>query len=269
MKQTLVSLICLGFLGCVTGGSENISGWSFIDGGTSPKRYAYSVVSKEKGHPVRSGETSIRFEVRAGDCGGWHDWDDCSTHRERKELRQGDNLNSGERWYHWSLYLPKDYKSVSPVKLSMGQFHVKGSLRPAFMFLDKRKKYQVHNMVGGYMRENSPILINDMRGKWTDILVHVRWSRGPDGFFRVYADGNSVPSYHYTGVTSPKRNKLGIFFKFGIYRSKVYDYFVEEFLGGVMPTQIVYYDDVRKGKTCAEVTEYFPCDKIMGGGHGS
>ena len=27
------------------------------------------VVNKADGHPVRAGEKSIRFEVRAGDCG--------------------------------------------------------------------------------------------------------------------------------------------------------------------------------------------------------
>ena len=264
MKQMLFAFISLGLIGCVTGGSENISGWSFIDGGTSPKRYAYSVVSKAKGHPVRSGETSMRFEVRAGDCGGWHDWDDCTTHRERKELRQSDNYNVGENWYHWSLYFPKDYKSVWPVKLSMGQFHVKGSLRPAFMFLDKVGKYQVHNLVGHYMLENKPIKISEMRGKWTDILVHVKWSRGADGFFRVYADGNSIPSYHYTGVTSPKRNKLGIFFKFGIYRSKTDRWFVRDNPDAKIPSQVVYYDNVRKGRTCSEITQYFDCNEIVG-----
>lgn len=262
MKRLMIALVCLVLMGCVTGGSENISGWSFVDGGTSPKRYAYSVVSKAEGHPVRSGETSMRFEVRDGDCGSYYDWDDCSTHRERKELRQGDNINVGENWYHWSLYLPKDFRSVWPVKLNMGQFHVKGSLRPAFMFLDKVGKYQVHNMVGHYMVENKPITISEMRGRWTDILVHVKWTRGENGFFRVYANGDDTPSYYYAGVTSPKRNVQGIFFKFGIYRSNTHYWFLRDKPDAKVPTQIVYYDDVRRGSACEEVTEYFDCARL-------
>ena len=111
MKYLTIALACLGLTGCVTGGSENISGWSFIDGGSSNKPHNYSVVKKSEGHPVRSGETSLRFEVRAGDCGVFQGsgWDDCSKRRERKELRQSDNINIGETWYHWSIYLPKDY----------------------------------------------------------------------------------------------------------------------------------------------------------------
>ena len=40
------------------------------------KKYGYQIVNKDDGHFVRSGEQSIRFEVRDGDCGqdedgGW------------------------------------------------------------------------------------------------------------------------------------------------------------------------------------------------------
>ena len=33
------------------------------------KGYGMQVVDKKDGHPVRSGDKSIRFEVRSGDCG--------------------------------------------------------------------------------------------------------------------------------------------------------------------------------------------------------
>ena len=43
------------------------------------KNYGYQIVNKADGHPVRSGEQSIRFEVRDGDCGQDEDggWSDC------------------------------------------------------------------------------------------------------------------------------------------------------------------------------------------------
>ena len=37
--------------------------------GSYYKKYGMQVVDKKDGHPVRAGEKSIRFEVRAGDCG--------------------------------------------------------------------------------------------------------------------------------------------------------------------------------------------------------
>ena len=47
-----------------------------------------------------------------------------------------------------------------------------------------------------------------------------------------------------------RRHRRHVYFKFGIYSRSV---------SGEVPTRIVYYDDVRKGKTCQEVTEYFDC----------
>ena len=33
------------------------------------KKYGFKKVNAEGGHPVRAGETSMKFEVRPGDCG--------------------------------------------------------------------------------------------------------------------------------------------------------------------------------------------------------
>ena len=43
------------------------------------KKYGIEVVDKADDHPVRAGEKSIRFELRAGDCGKDKDggWNDC------------------------------------------------------------------------------------------------------------------------------------------------------------------------------------------------
>ena len=90
--------------------------------------------------------------------------------------------------------------------------------------------------------------LDDMRGNWTDILLHVNWTDRKDGFFRVYVNGNSEPVYARLGST--RRRGLEAYFKFGIYRSKG------------KKTQVVYYDDVRRGRTCEEVTDYFDCSKL-------
>ena len=60
------------------------------------------------------------------------------------------------------------------------------------------------------------------------------------------------------GNNQTKRRSDYTHFKFGIYRRGVSAKHL------TTPTQIVYYDDVRKGKTCSEVTEYFPCVRDRG-----
>ena len=78
------------------------------------KKYGMQVVNKSDGHPVRAGEQSIRFELRAGDCGKDKDgnWNDCKTNRERHELSARLRVSKGDRWYAWSIYMPEDFVNV-------------------------------------------------------------------------------------------------------------------------------------------------------------
>ena len=86
------------------------------------KLHGACVVTKDEGHPVRLGNQSIKFEVRPGDCGYGSGWSDCEKDRARHELI-GKRRDDGEYWYNWSVYLPVDFQNISPVNLTIGQFH--------------------------------------------------------------------------------------------------------------------------------------------------
>ena len=46
--------------------------------------YSFEKVKAKDGHPIRSGEESMRFEVRPGDCGiSKGGYDDCKNDAER------------------------------------------------------------------------------------------------------------------------------------------------------------------------------------------
>ena len=66
LRFTLAFLAMLFAAGCVTSGgsmnSDTVSGLTFRKDTLSKTGYAYSVVNKSDGHPVRSGEQSLRFE---------------------------------------------------------------------------------------------------------------------------------------------------------------------------------------------------------------
>ena len=112
------------------------------------KKYGMEVVNKSDGHPVRSGEKSIRFELRAGDCGKDKDggWNDCKTNRERHELSGRYRVSKGESWYAWSIYMPEDFKNVDPVSVILGQFHQEKK-HVIWMFKNKRGGYWIENYV--------------------------------------------------------------------------------------------------------------------------
>ncbi len=266
----IIIMISFGLIGTVqetSAGERIISGLSMDK--SLPrgfKSYGYMKVSEEEGHPARSGNQSIRFEVRSGDCSASRDgkWSDCDHDRERHELRQsGNGTGFREFWYHWSIYFPEDFSAVYPVKSALGQFKLGSSSEgingpPMFMFQNGSGGYTVDNQVIGRTYQQKRILTDEeIRGKWTDVLINVNWSKKEDGFFTVYVNGETTPRYHWPGPTVLDDRYSRIFLKLGIYRS-----FISRAQGPVA-TQVVYYDDIAKEDSCEEATRYFDCAAIM------
>lgn len=253
-------LVAVAVAGCQTTQATDrfkdvYGGWSFKKSlPANFKRYGYSIVAEAKGHPVRDGRKSIRFEVRPGDCSWSQGWSDCKNDRERHELLTTSAWSKGERWYHWSLFLPQNYPIIYPVKVALAQFHQKGS-HPVWMFQNSNGGYYVDNQTIGRTLEKRQILTDeDMRGRWSDVLVHARWTHETDGFFRVYVNGETTPRYTWSGPTKRKGKK--VYFKLGIYRS-----FMSR-RPGDEPTQVVYYDHINRAKSCERATKYFDCAAI-------
>ena len=213
------------------------------------KKYGYKIVNKKDGHPVRAGEKSIRFEVRNGDCGeDPGKWSDCKNDRQRHEL-SGDRFR-GKAWYAYSIYLPNDFKTVYPVKSAMAQFHQKGSW-PTLMFQFTDMGYYADRQLGYQTQEMKKLLdVKDMIGKWNDILIHINSTSKDSGFYKIWVNGNL--KYEYNGtITGGKEN----YFKFGIYQTKI-SVWPMYHPDTPYPTQVVYYDEIRAGKSRQAVTKF-------------
>ncbi len=188
------------------------------------KDYGMQIVNKKDGHPVRSGEQSIRFELRHGDCGKDEKggWSDCKGDRERHEVsshKKGDAMSKGEYWFSWSVYFPKDHKNLYPLSNNYGQFHqIDG--QPVFMFKELRSGYTVVRTIGDTDYDEGKLVDNkDMPGNWIDILINAKWSKKDDGFFKVWV--NDKLKYDYKG---PTKTKPYVYEKFGIYSTGVTRY---------------------------------------------
>lgn len=188
-----------------------------------------------------------RFEVRPGECGRNRGWDDCATDRERSELGQvrGSRIavstEDSEAWYGWFFYLPPRHPNVHPTKAVFGQFHQTGS-HPVFMFRQTGAGLILDNQID---KTRSDLLIpdEDLRGHWHRLEIHARWSRAPDGFFRVYVDG--VQRSDYAGVTASADE---IYLKYGVYRSFVSRYKAAKNVAEV-PGQIAFFADLQSAQT--------------------
>ena len=213
------------------------------------KKYGYQIVNKDDGHPVRSGEQSIRFEVRDGDCGKDEGggWSDCKGDRERHELSGASSaMSKGEYWFSWSLYFPEEHQNLWPLSNNYGQFHQKKG-PPVFMFKELKGGYSVVRTIGDVDYDERRLIRNDdMKGKWHDILINVKWSKKDDGFFKVWV--NDKLKYDYKG---PTKTLSYVYEKIGVYSTGITRYINHKNI------DVIEKCFEEKGNTDAEYTAFY------------
>ncbi|WP_299629389.1 heparin lyase I family protein [uncultured Tateyamaria sp.] len=210
---------------------------------------------------ARLGKRSQRFEVRAGDC-GWDDgWSDCDNDRERSELTVKKNWRPGtDQWIAFSIYLPEDFRTSSRVRATVGQVKMRGGptgfaggfpSEPGVFqmeMLGNRYFLRVHVLSGPFdnvrndIKDYNLASISELRGRWTDFVIRLNTKTAP-GALEVYKNGTRVAAHPYNQNYAPRE----YYFKYGIYRS-----FVSR-NGGPMPTQVVFFDEVRMGRSYDKV----------------
>ena len=270
-------------------------GWTFTANFDRKTRltpdYAFKIVDKSDGHPVRLGEKSIRFEVRRGDCGVTPGgYDDCTIwnkntgmYSERHELGSEQKL-TGITWHTFSLFLTEDF----PIEghryehISLGQFHGYPNSNPSFKWDVDRGAYEIRRRTACHLEDflkktgsassgedsfkcslemsgnhkETLILKKNLRGKWHDIILNIKWSRKQDGYFKQWINGKLV--YHYIGNTSKPKGSINRF-KFGIYRGPT-NYTPK------VSTHVAYYDEMRYAKKSCKKLKLndlgYSCEKL-------
>jgi hypothetical protein len=235
---------------------------------------------------VRDGEYSLRFEKRKDDCGPKKNKGDCKRTSEkwigRSEIVMGYSKTMGEtgnQWYSWSIYFPKESNRPKYVdgQVILGQFktHTK--------HLSKTREYVTGGKNGndsncpelsltfrlnseGLMSDRQGVVycnpwdkdnkslhkqfyqklidIDDIRGKWHDIILHANWIDNDEGFFKIWVNGEL--KLDYKGKTLSKvmtidGKKHGPMFRFGVYSQKW------------SGTTIAYYDSISRADTCEKL----------------
>jgi hypothetical protein len=214
---------------------------------------------------ARAGEAYQRFELRQGDCflRKGSSMNDCKRDRERFEFSSRQRQQAkGKQCYSYSLKLANDFKTIHPTNTALGQIHQRGgpkgktggfkSVPPIIqigakhnqLFLNFIKltgdKNNVHEESLQYKLAN----ISDMKDVWTDISFCLdyknskieAWINGKKKVDALESPINFMPKDTY--------------FKYGIYRSFISRY---KNIHGKIPTQIVFYDEVRRGTSIEQV----------------
>ena len=213
---------------------------------------------------ARAGKYFQRFELRDGDCFGDDSWSDCDTDRERVEFstrpRQPIKKN---QCYGYSLMLSKDFIDTHPTSATLGQVHQHGGPTgtagglasfPPLIQIDARSGslfFNWHELSGSATnvkdesRYHKLKPLKDMKGVWTDISFCLDFKNNR---IDAWVDGiKKVEILKSPIFFKPK----SIYFKHGIYRSFISKYKARN--NGKMPTQIIFYDEIRRGNSIKKV----------------
>lgn len=225
------------------------------DHGRSARRpYSYTEIGGPPAY-IREGRRSMRFEVRAGDCRA----EDCHTNRERVERAEQRGLRPGtNQWHSWSMFIDPGFRAVDRVPVTLGQMkqepfgsqlfsiNVEHDYLVAILgrLTDQEAARDKDSGNVQFLIDHRLMPMREARGRWLDFMVHSNWSPNEDGYFDLYLNGQRIASHRGKITYNPSDD---VTFRFGIYRSHIQRH------SGPMPTHIVFYDNVRRAGSRAEV----------------
>lgn len=247
----------------------------------SPASYAFRYT--RSGEPVRRGQVAERFTLKDGDCGGT----DCGNPRYRAEIREQDRRVTGrlntDIWYGWSFMNVNIGAVTRKTSLGtvIGQWKRDGDAPPVFRLAQTEAGEGNFTACdpaictrGGAASDDVVIELPDMRaargwgkaqnfgnicrlfslaaskGQWVDIVVNTNFGTGPDGYLRVWVNGEL--RCNYTGQLVSEQNAarrgLGPIHRRGVFAS--YTTRWDQSQGGApKPTLLVQYDEFLSGKS--------------------
>jgi hypothetical protein len=177
--------------------------------------------------PVRAGKYAVRTLLRASDPevnGG--------QRAEFSDSAKDTKIEMGkEYWYGLSIFIPGDFVAPAESNAVLFQWHTQqGGPSPLLAI----RAGNVEWMITGNATEKKRLLAKMPfeKDRWTDWVVHVRWSAEPKGFWTVWKDGVEVANERDIVTQFPEA--LGPYAKFGQYHSV-----------GEVPQNVVYFDEYR------------------------
>ena len=217
---------------------------------------------------ARRGSFYQRFELRNGDCFGNEDWNDCDNNRERIELSSRPRQKPEDiQCFAYSIMLDKAFLDIHPTHTTLGQVHQIGgpsgtaeglpSFPPIIQIgaYEGRLHFEWHELSGSASnvidigKDYDLISLEDMKDKWTDISFCLNYQ---DKRMDVWINGMKKHEILKSPISFIPEST---YFKYGIYRSFISKYKQEKMFGtdDTLPTQIVFYDEVRRGNSIEEV----------------
>jgi len=177
--------------------------------------------------PVRAGKFAARTLLRASDPevnGG-----------QRAEFSDGRRTTKIEMekdyWYGLSIFVPEDFVAPTKSNAMLFQWHTQqGGPSPVLAIRVRGDEWLITGNATEKRRTLTKLPL--VKGRWTDWVVHARWSAEAKGFWTIWKDGTEVVNEREIVTQYPEA--LGPYAKFGQYHSV-----------GEVPQNVVYFDEYR------------------------
>jgi len=289
---------------------KRFAGWQ----GAMSEEYINDVRLSKDNEPVRAGKKSIRFHIKRGHAPKWalregHDMvflDDGNPDRLEELLDTLDVLHGKDFWYFFSVFIPEDFpdpydeekmrgnsdwsKEIAVLRGEFYLFEISAQTQECIGDVNNFELATAKFYNGSLEFSYFPTIatgkkimsIDEMRGKWTDILIHINYDL-EDGLMIFYVNGEKVygkdlsedyydrnraedgywnevfePENYFfempedfwdEGVSSVDECDYLIFTSFGGRRSYLNGMIVAKDI----PSSVLYYDEVKIGTTREEV----------------
>jgi hypothetical protein len=183
--------------------------------------------------PVRAGKKAIKFESKP------------DARRAEVKTKTDDGKTGEERWFSYSVYLPKDWLT-DPKAAIVTQWHERPdpcedwrSPPLAMAYVDGKvrltRKWDSKPCSTSPTGEGQKVFYLEPMDveKWTDWVFHVKWSHKEDGLIEVWRDGKKVVTEMGPNTYNDQRPN---YLKIGMYNFQ-----------GSTKDRVVYYDEIKVG----------------------
>jgi hypothetical protein len=153
---------------------------------------------------------------------------------ERSELVMKKIEIGKSYWYGWSMLVPSDWQDTSvgyDIVNQWATYPTDKKFRQGCggngSYIARTNETFTFNLQ--YQGDTAQIVCNkfpiasvsDIRGKWIDFVMHVKWTGNKDGFLRLWTKIGSNPynfTINYVGATYWNDEDTGPYFKMGLYK---------------------------------------------------
>jgi len=231
-----------------------------------PKNIHTKLLSKKAKNPISIsdfsiiGNKSLRFELNHGECGENSKYSDCENDRERVEMEYASVSTSREIWYRFYIYLPKDYNSIAPAKMSLINW-VRGEPWKTAVQFQHMHAGLTFNRNGDTFKDSYIVLKSNEKlfGNWTEIIFATNWHPDPEkGFMKVWIDGKL--KVDFKGRSNHEKGKK-LVLKYGLYSARL-SYYKNAHNKEIHPQRIIFFDGVRAEKKCKKLLDENQCQKL-------